>query len=95
MDLYLTAYDKKSNLLCKKWIETDSLLEINNYIKKNHSIDSDLYFPLLNNSDMSKLRNVGKAVLLFKKEAYYLLADVNNENNKGILRDIIITEILD
>ena len=96
MNLYLVAYDKAFHLLfTKKWMETNSLLDIANYIKENHNIDCDRQFPLINSTDMTNLRVHGKTVLLFTEEAYYYLHDVNSENSKGILRDITIDQIFE
>ena len=96
MNLYLVAYDKNFHLLfTKKWMETNSLLEINGFIKKNHSIDCAIYFPIISNADLHNLQYGGKTVLLFTNDVYYFLHDIENEASKGILRNIIIDEILE
>ena len=95
MNLYLVSYDKDFHLIsAKKWMETDSLLDINQHIKSYHSIDSERYFPLLNNNDMYKLRSDGKTVLIFSNGGHYFLFDINSEGGKGIARDVTIEEIL-
>ena len=96
MNLYLTAYNKAFDLLfTKKWMETDSLADITNYIKINHNVDCERHFPLINSTDLTNLKVYGKTVLLFTQDVYYFLHDIHNENNKGLLRDVIIDEILE
>ena len=96
MNLYLVAYDKAFHLLfTKKWMQTNSLLDITHYMKENHNVDCDRHFPLITSTDMTNLRVHGKTVILFTEEAYYFLHDINNEHSKGILRDITIDEILE
>ena len=95
MNLYLVSYDKDFHLIsAKKWMETDALVDINKHIKENHNIECDRYFPLLNNNDMYSLRSNGKTVLIFTKEFYFFLFDINSEGGKGISRDVTIEEIL-
>jgi len=94
MDLYLVAYTPKFEMIyATKWLETDSLKEINEFIMDN-PYKKDTYFPILSSNDKHSLETKGKTVLLFGDE-YYFLHDVNHEENKSILRDINISSVLE
>jgi hypothetical protein len=94
MDLYLVAYTQKFEMIyATRWLETDSLKEINKFIMDN-PYKENTHFPLLSTNDKSLLETKGKTVLLFADE-YYFLHDINHEQNKSILRDINITSVLE
>lgn len=96
MYLYLTAFDKAGDIKWgKPWLQTDSLLDMNNHIKENHNTESELYFPLLNGRDKERLEESGKTILLFTEDINYYLLDVEHDNNKGILRQMNIDSILE
>ena len=94
MNLYLVAYTTKFEMIyATKWLETESLKEINEFIMDN-PYKKDTYFPLLSQNDNFLLKTNGKTILLFGDE-YYFLHDVNHEENKSILRDINISSVLE
>lgn len=94
MILYVVGFAPKTSEIkyYKKSIDTNSLYEINKWIMANPYKD-DTHFPLLSSNDKEKLEEEGKTVLLFSNLHYYLV-DVNNKENKAILRHINIETIL-
>lgn len=92
MNLYLAAYNTKFELLyTRKWLDTNSLREINVFIHNNPI--NEKFLPLLASNEFDVLRCSGKTPLLFANE-YYFLHDLNNSANSGLLRDITIDDIL-
>lgn len=94
MNLYLITFSHKYEYLdSQKWLETNSLREINKFIMDN-PYKEDLCFPLLNLIDKELLETKGNTVLLYS-DVYYYLHDMDHENNKSIWRDININSIFD
>jgi len=93
MNLYLVGFTPDMKIsYYQKWLETDSLLEINKHIMKTPYKD-DICFPLLSSNDKDNLLETGKTILLFS-DLYYFLVDVNNEENTAVIRHINIDRIL-
>ena len=93
MILYVIGFSTKNEIkYFKKSLESNSLLEINKWIMANPYKD-DIHFPLLSTGDKERLEEDGKTILLFSDLHYYLV-DVNNKENKSIIRHINIETIL-
>jgi len=103
MTLYLVAYKPNQvisttsavteleMLYVEKWLETNSLKEINTFLM---SEPGGRNIPLLSSNDKERLAEDGRTVLLFGHE-YWVLFDMSHDNNKDIWREIAIDSILE
>ncbi len=93
MNLYLVGFTPDMKIsYYQKWLETDSLLEINKHIMKT-PYKNDICFPLLSSNDKEKLVETGKTILLFS-DLHYFLVDADNKENTAVIRHINIDTIL-
>jgi hypothetical protein len=93
MNLYLVGFSPKNEIkLYTKWLETNSLADMNRHIMKT-PYKEDICFPLLSSSDKETLEETGKTVLLFS-DLYYYLVDIEHKNNTAVLRHINIDTVL-